>query len=148
MGRKGMRKRAPLAANQARTRMWQSMRILRRFTSGDLQATAEVGASHSQKYVRMLLQAGYLRVVQAKQSGVTGGHAVYQLIRDTGPHAPRFGNEELRDPNLQPHELTPEEQPVTITRAEYERAMICTRACTGMADPEAEIERLRAAVQS
>lgn len=91
MGRVGMRKRAPLAPNQARARMWQSMRILRRFTAADMQAVAEVGVSHSQKYIRMLLQAGYLRVAQAKRPGVIGGHTVYQLINDTGPDTPRFG---------------------------------------------------------
>jgi len=143
MGRTGMRKRAPLTASQSRTRMWQSMRVLRRFSSADLQATAEVSVSHSQKYILALLRGGYLRMLQARQSGVVGGHAVYHIIRDTGPYAPRIGKKCIRDPNVEAHELLPEERPITITRGEYERAMCCIRACAGMADPETDVTELR-----
>lgn len=143
-GRTGMRKRTPLGADQARSRMWQSMRVLRRFSSADMQATAEVSPNHSQKYLRGLLDAGYLRLLQPRQSGYTGGHAVYQLIRDTGPHAPRIGKQGLRDPNLEAHERLPSAQPITITRGEYQRAMCCVRACAGIADPETEVAQLRA----
>lgn len=142
-GVEGMAKRAPMHGEQARQRMWQSMRVLRRFSAADLVSTAEVGLAHAQKYCRMLVAAGYLRIVQPKREGVAGGHAIFALLRDTGPHAPRMTNEGVRDPNTQPHALTPAERPVNLPRAEYERALRCVRACAGMDDPEAEVAQLR-----
>lgn len=131
-GQPGMVKRVPMREHQGRARMWQSMRVLRRFTVADIVAAGEVGESAATKYVRFLRQAGYLRVAQAKREGVTGGHAVYVLVRDTGPHAPRIGNRAVRDPNVEPTAPVPM---VTIPRAEYERALRVIAYC----------ERLRAA---
>lgn len=74
----------------ARDRVWQSMRILRRFTVAELAATAETGADNCAKYCRGLTRAGILRIAQAKQDGRKGGHTVYALQRDLGPHAPRL----------------------------------------------------------
>jgi hypothetical protein len=139
----GMVKRSPLSADQSRQRMWSCMQQLRRFSVSDIEATAEASGTHARKYLRKLLVAGYLRVVVARASGVTGGHAVYQLIRDTGPHAPRMGKNGVLDPNLQPKHLAPQALPVKVPRAEYERALRCVRACAGMQDPEAEVAELR-----
>lgn len=144
-GKPGMVKRAPLEARQARARMWHAIRQLRRFSTGDIEATAEVSASHAQKYLRALVGGQYLRLVQARDSGRTGGHAVFQLVRDTGPHAPRIGKAALLDPNLQPARPEPGQEPVSVPRADYERALRCVRACAGMDDPEAEVAQLRAA---
>jgi len=71
-----------------RTRAWTSMRILRRFCLPDIIATAEISPGNCAKYVRALRKAGYLRTVRARRSGKAGGGAVYQLVRNTGPHAP------------------------------------------------------------
>lgn len=131
-GQPGMVKRVPMRENQGRARLWQSMRVLRRFTVADIVAAGEVGESAATKYVRFLRQAGYLRVVQPKREGITGGHAVYALVRDTGPHAPRIGNRALRDPNIEP---TAPAEMVRIPRVEYERALRVIAYC----------ERLRAA---
>lgn len=131
-GTPGMVKRAPMREHQGRARMWQSMRMLRRFTVADIVAAGEVGESAASKYVRFLREAGYLRVAQPKREGITGGHAVYALVRDTGPHAPRVGNRAVRDPNIEP---TEPEHRVTIPRSEYERALRVIAYC----------ERLRAA---
>lgn len=134
--------------NDARTRMWLTMRHQRRFSVADLQAICEVGKDNAGNYIRALNAEGYLRVVVPKREGVPGGHPVYMLVKDTGPHAPRIGKQGLRDPNIEPHAILAEEKPVTITRREYERALCCVRACAGMANPEREVAALRQAVQS
>jgi hypothetical protein len=74
---------------KARDRAWQSMRILRQFTVIDLMATAEMTHANASAYIRALARSGYLRVAQPAKS-VLGGQAVYQLVRDTGPYAPRL----------------------------------------------------------
>lgn len=146
-GKPGMVKRAPLAPLQGRARMWRAMRQMRRFSTSDLCATAEVSATHARKYCRALIAGGYLRCVQAKDSGRVGGHAVFQLLRDTGPHAPRAGKQGLLDPNLEPAKPEPGQEPVSVPRADYERALRCVRACAGMTDPEQEVAALRAAAR-
>ena len=85
---------------KARDRAWQSMRILRTFTQPDLAATAEIGMANVKKYVNGLVKSGYLRVVRERDSGRKGGHAVYRLVRDTGPKAPRLQSDgNTYDPN-------------------------------------------------
>ena len=85
---------------RARDRAWQSMRIMRRFTLPDLMATAEISHDNAKKYVRGLVLSGYVRVVVERASGRKGGHAVYQLLRDTGPRAPRLQTDgRTYDPN-------------------------------------------------
>lgn len=84
------------------------MRQLRSFTTGDLVATAEIGESLAQKYVLALQRAGYLAVLQPKRSGVTGGHAQYRLVRNTGPVAPRINQDGIFDANLaDPYQISP-----------------------------------------
>lgn len=83
-------------------RVWQSMRILRRFTVPDLVATAELGESASGKYVRALARAGFVRLVQALQSGKAGSRNVWQLVRGAdSPIAPivRKDGSGVFDPN-------------------------------------------------
>lgn len=74
----------------ARDRIWQSMRILRRFSLPDLVATAEAGDTNCLKYTRGLSAAGIVRLVQPKDSGKKGGHVQWALARDLGPKAPRL----------------------------------------------------------
>lgn len=137
-----MVKAAPMRAHQDRMRVWQSMRILRRFTIADLICAGEVTRNHVEGYVRHLVRANYVRVVQPRRLGVAGGDAVHQLVRDTGPLAPRIGKQGLLDPNLQPAKPEPGDEPVTMKRRDYERALLCVRACAGMTEEEI---RLRAA---
>jgi hypothetical protein len=107
-GRKGQRKQVPAPAASAIARMWNSMRQLRQFSVADLQATAEVGHSHATKYVRLLLQAQYLVLVAPKREGVAMGHAVYRLVRNTGPVAPRASADGVFDANLaDPYQMPP-----------------------------------------
>lgn len=137
----GQRKRAPMRGDQARQKMWNSMRILRRFTTADLQATAEIGNSHCRKYVKRLLDAGYLRVAQPKREGVSGGHAIYALVRDSGVHAPRISKDGAHDPNLAPKGGA---KTIAVLEQDYQWALRCVRACAGMQDPESEVAALRA----
>lgn len=131
-----MVRKAPMQPSKDRSRVWTSMRIMRRFTIAELVGTAEVSRNHAEKYVKALVAERYVRIVQAKRQGVAGGDAVYQLVRDTGPHAPRIGKGALLDPNLTPAKPEPGDEPVTMKRSEYERALLCVRACAGMTDEE------------
>ena len=83
----------------SRQKAWQSMRILRRFTLPDLVATAEIGRENIKTYLARLERAGIIRKVLPRRSGVKGGHAVYALIRNSGPHAPRANSAAVYDPN-------------------------------------------------
>ncbi len=98
--RTGARTRAWHRQPRARDRAWTAMRVLRRFSLPDLAATAEIGLDNARKYCIGLCRAGYLRIVQPKANGRKGGHQVYQLVRDTGPHAPRLQSDgNTYDPN-------------------------------------------------
>lgn len=83
-------------------RMWQSMRILRRFTVADLVITAEAGESMAGKYVRLLQRTGYLRLAAPLASGQPGSRNVWLLVRGAdGPVAPirRKDGSGVYDPN-------------------------------------------------
>lgn len=77
-------------------RVWQSMRILRRFDTADLVATAEAGRSGVEKYVRALGAAGFLRLIEARVNGRPGSRDQWALVRDTGPLAPIVRREKSR----------------------------------------------------
>jgi hypothetical protein len=73
--------------------LWTAMRGLRSFTPTDVAAHATndlivVTLDHARAYCRFLLAAGYLRVMR-KAEPVRKREAIYRLIRDTGPKAPR-----------------------------------------------------------
>ena len=78
------------ARRTARDRIWQSMRILRRFSLPDLVVTAETGESTCLKYTRGLCAAGIVRILSPRENGVKGGHVQWALARDLGPKAPRL----------------------------------------------------------
>lgn len=84
-------------------RVWQSMRIMRQFSRSDLVATAEAGVTGVERYVRALLGAGYVRLVQARVSGRPGSRDRFALVRDSGPLAPiaRRDGSGVFDPNTQ-----------------------------------------------
>lgn len=66
-------------------KMWQSMRILRGFTPSDIAQTADVSLDYAMAFINTLRRAGYLK----RQVGAKGGFAPHQLLKNTGPHAPR-----------------------------------------------------------
>lgn len=63
-----------------RGRIWQGARILRQFTRNDLVAVAEASINTVRVYLRALVKAGLLR-----QRG-----GAYQMVKNTGPKAPRL----------------------------------------------------------
>ena len=85
----------------ARQRAWNSMRIFRNFSVGDIEATAEIGRDNLQAFLRLLVDCGY--VDKAVKPGTKRN--VYALLHDTGPRTPRQVADEvakikgLIDPN-------------------------------------------------
>ena len=69
-------------------RVWQAMRVLRRFTTAELLITTDASESAIMKYSRALARAGFLHCVRPRFSGRAGSRDVWQLVRDTGPLAP------------------------------------------------------------
>ena len=71
-----------------RSAVWQSMRILRRFTLPDLCRTASAKENNVGKFVRRLYAHGYVALQSENISGMAGSHKVWRLVRDIGPHHP------------------------------------------------------------
>lgn len=91
-GKKGARPPLP-KLNTVRRKLWQSMRILRRFTVADLLRTLshlEDGVSHTNagKFVQRLTAHGYLAKVGNFKGGRPGDFQQYQLVIDNGPEYP------------------------------------------------------------
>lgn len=139
-GTAGMTQRSPMRERQARQRIWQALRVMREFTVAEIIATAEASATNTRHYLRSLAKADYVLCVRSRHSGYSGGHALWRLVRDTGPYAPRIGARGVQDPNLEPHKAP---TTVTIPRSEYERALQCVHACQGMSDPMREVAALK-----
>lgn len=86
---------APVATGRVQTperNMWTAMRKAQSFSARDLALHAstdavEVTEAEAARYLRALLPAGYLRVL--RKAAPPHRDAVYRLIRDTGPEAPR-----------------------------------------------------------
>lgn len=82
----------PTAERTAEGNMWRSMRQLGTFSPTDVAVHSnaggiEVSVQQARAYIRMLLGTNYLRV---KQTAIHGKReAVYQLIANSGPVAPR-----------------------------------------------------------
>jgi predicted transcriptional regulator len=89
-----------------RDRLWSAMRILKKFTLGEILTLAGAGSeSNAQHYIAALAGAGYLRQMPRREHGTSltsNGFKRWQLIRDTGPAAPVWsvGRGELYDPNI------------------------------------------------
>lgn len=73
-----------------RDRIWQSIRILLRFTLNDLAATAEVTYDMARIYVSRLRRNGHVSLV-SPHGNKPGTWAVYRLVRDAGRLAPAIG---------------------------------------------------------
>lgn len=77
----------------AEENLWTAMRGLRSFTPTDLAAHANTDlvfltTADAQAYCRVLLAGGYLRV-ERKASPARKREAIYRLVRNSGPRAPR-----------------------------------------------------------
>lgn len=67
------------AVMSTRQKLWQAMRILRRFDAAQLAATAETTTETARKLISALKQYGVV---------MHAGNTNYKLQRDLGPHAP------------------------------------------------------------
>ncbi|WP_157468233.1 hypothetical protein [Desulfatibacillum aliphaticivorans] len=74
----------------ARSKAWQSMRILRRFTIPDLCRTSGAGLNNLQRYLRQLLIHGFVAEVGEYKGGRPGSARNYRLVRDNGPNHPVY----------------------------------------------------------
>ncbi len=75
----------PYKAGAPKQKMWQAMRIMRCFTPSDIAQTSEVTLNYAKVFINALCRAGYIK----RQQGETGAFARHQLLKNTGPHAPR-----------------------------------------------------------
>lgn len=70
-----------------KARMWKTIRILKKFSLPELEATAEVSSRVAWKYVNFLCRTGFLRLLNpdARRSV---SKRIYMLVRNTGPISP------------------------------------------------------------
>jgi len=136
-GRTGMRKHMAPHPDLSTSRMWKAMRLLRQFTRGEIEATAEVNPLHVGTYVHKLIGSGYVEVVQPEDRG---RHipAVLRLIKNTGPVAPRFGIHGCYDANVEEPLLRPGDRPLTRRAPALMRMLrtVVDRCRSGTVDSE------------
>lgn len=72
-------------AAEGRARIWQAVRVMRRFKVADIEMATELKNGAIGLFLRTLARAGYLQVV-FKARGLRP--TVYQLVRDSGPLPP------------------------------------------------------------
>lgn len=83
------RKKRRIQRKTVQQKMWNTMKISRFFTLGDLAITAGVDDSGASTYTTFLIRAGYVRQAEKiERFKVKGDQNRYQLIRDTGRFAP------------------------------------------------------------
>ena len=71
-----------------RTKLWQAMRMLRRFTVGELQAVCEVRSKSTvTSFVHELRMAGFIRCVHRGNEALHEP-AFWMIVRNTGPLSP------------------------------------------------------------
>jgi hypothetical protein len=105
------RRSGQLSEAQAQA-IWTAARLMKVFDTVDLSACASTGDVYvtqddARMFCRMLLTAGYLRVVQMARPNVRA--ARYKLLRDTGPLAPLEKRvRAVIDPNLADYVYLPE----------------------------------------
>ena len=86
-GIKGMRHARP-KPGAVRNKVWQSMRILRRFTIPDLCRTSGAGRENVRKFIKRLETHGYVEQQGNYVSGRPGVYRGMRLVKDIGPFYP------------------------------------------------------------
>jgi len=86
-GIKGMVSAKP-RPNAVRRKVWQSMRIMRRFTVPDLCRTSGAKRNNVRKFLRRLREHGYAAPFGTYVSGRTGSFQSWRLVKDAGPDHP------------------------------------------------------------
>ena len=92
-----MKRRGPMPCDA----VWASIRLLRRFTLGEVVRDADVPRSTAWTYLKALIEGGYVKATgrRVARRRVLGGgivkthrmEVVHELVRDVGVEAPRFG---------------------------------------------------------
>lgn len=72
----------------ARQRAWNALRVYKVFTAAEIAPVADISLTNLQKYLKALARAGYLRLERPKRNGYLDGHAVWRLLRNSGPGCP------------------------------------------------------------
>ena len=95
-GKKGMIHKK-INKNFMRYHIWQSMRVLRRFTIPDLCRTSGAGYNNVKKFLHVLRNHGYVAPFgKYIGGGRAGEYKGWRLVRDIGPdypiHCDRCGN--------------------------------------------------------
>lgn len=71
---------------EGRRKLWQAMRISKRFSLEELMLITDCSYPNTRRYVRRLLGAGYLRLLHEAKGA--GEENTYLLIRNSGPKPP------------------------------------------------------------
>ena len=67
---------------------WAAMRVHKRFTSANIASVTGIKRDNLKKYISALHRAGYLKQERPHQAGKSLGHAIWRLVRYTGPKHP------------------------------------------------------------
>lgn len=81
-----------------RQRLWKALRVQKACDPVILAMAAGVPVPAAREYLGILVRGGYARVT-SRGNGRTGRLNKYQLVRDTGPRAPRRVAQGLLDEN-------------------------------------------------
>lgn len=81
--------RAGRNPTEAAQMLWNSMRVMRRFTASELEVVTECNANTAYSYCYHLAALGWLKVAGVQVSGMARRN-VYTLVLNTGPQAPRY----------------------------------------------------------
>ena len=92
-GKRGMK--MPANTSTVRQQLWRSMRIMLTFTIPGLMRTIPEGQAvtyaNVQKFVRRLVQHGYVAKDGVYKGGRAGDRQSYRLVNNIGPHVPILG---------------------------------------------------------
>jgi hypothetical protein len=86
-GKKGQVPNKP-QPHTARTKVWQSMRILRRFSIPELCRTSGARRNNVRKFLWTLERHGYVARSGGHLKGFAGNFQGWRLLIDCGPHYP------------------------------------------------------------
>jgi hypothetical protein len=105
-GFKGMTYAVP-RRNALRCKVWQSMRIMRRFTAAELCRTTGAQRNNVRKFIRQLERHGYVAQQGTYAGGRVGVFRGLRLVKDVGPQYPsrcETCGRPLCEPCVQPQE--------------------------------------------
>ena len=75
--------------NTAREKAWKLMRLMGRYTLGEIATLIEADVDNIRHYHQCLVAAGYVREIGTqKQAGRPGLDKVFRLVKNTGPKPP------------------------------------------------------------